>query len=217
MKDFLTFPENRTIDLCFCLKKACSGTALSSRSVGRDESVPLSVLSSVIATSHAWPGSTSNMDGVAVTRLPTRRLKAIDISLSVLEAGSLKSMCQKVVSFSWALQESRSQVCPWPLASLLPHGLWLLPSHLCLPPHVAFPSCVCDQIFLLASPWLRWLRICLQCKRLGFYPWIRKIPWRRARQPTPVFLPGESHGQRSLAGYSPWGRKESDTAERLHF
>ena len=39
------------------------------------------------------------------------------------------------------------------------------------------------------------------------------IPWRRAWQPTPVFLPGESHGQRSLAGYSPWGRKESDTAE----
>ena len=41
------------------------------------------------------------------------------------------------------------------------------------------------------------------------------IPWRRARQPTPVFLPGESHGQRSLVGYSPWGRKESDTVERL--
>ena len=35
-------------------------------------------------------------------------------------------------------------------------------------------------------------------------------PWRRAWQPTPVFLPGESHGQRSLAGYSPWGRKESE-------
>ena len=40
-----------------------------------------------------------------------------------------------------------------------------------------------------------------------------KIPWRRAWQPTPVFLPGKSHGQRSLAGCSPWGRKESDTAE----
>ena len=38
-------------------------------------------------------------------------------------------------------------------------------------------------------------------------PWVGKIPWRRARQPTPVFLPGESHGQRSLAGYSPWSRK----------
>ena len=43
-----------------------------------------------------------------------------------------------------------------------------------------------------------------------------KIPWRRKWKPTPVFLPGESHGQRSLAGYSPQGRKESDTTERLH-
>ena len=39
--------------------------------------------------------------------------------------------------------------------------------------------------------------------------------WRRAWQPTPIFLPGESHGQRSLAGYSPWGHKESDVTERL--
>ena len=48
--------------------------------------------------------------------------------------------------------------------------------------------------------------------RQGFDPWVRKIPWR-AWQPTPAFLPGESHGQRSLAGYSPQGRKESDTTE----
>ena len=41
----------------------------------------------------------------------------------------------------------------------------------------------------------------------------RKIPWRRARQPTPIFLSGEFHGQRSLAGYNPRGRKESDTTE----
>ena len=40
-------------------------------------------------------------------------------------------------------------------------------------------------------------------------------PWRREWPPTPVFLPGEVHGQRSLAGYSPWGHKESDTTERL--
>ena len=43
--------------------------------------------------------------------------------------------------------------------------------------------------------------------------WVRKFPWRRAWQPTPVFLPGEPHGQRSLAGYSPWGRRESDRTE----
>ena len=50
-------------------------------------------------------------------------------------------------------------------------------------------------------------------------PWIEKIPWRRAWQLAPVFLPGGSHGQRRLAGYSPWGCKESDTTEQLtlHF
>ena len=52
-------------------------------------------------------------------------------------------------------------------------------------------------------------------KRCRFDPWIRKICWRRAWQPTPVFLPGESHGQRSLAGYSLWGHKELDTTEQL--
>ena len=47
--------------------------------------------------------------------------------------------------------------------------------------------------------------------RCGFNPGVGKISWRRAWQPTPVFLPGESHAQRSLVGYSPWGHKESDT------
>ncbi|KAJ1063485.1 hypothetical protein K5549_021582, partial [Capra hircus] len=45
------------------------------------------------------------------------------------------------------------------------------------------------------------------CRRHGFDPWVRKIPWRRAWQPTLLFLPGEFHGQRSLVGYSPWGHK----------
>ena len=49
----------------------------------------------------------------------------------------------------------------------------------------------------------------------GFDPCIRKIPWRREWQPTAVFLSGESQGQRSLEGYSPWGHTESDTTERL--
>ena len=47
-------------------------------------------------------------------------------------------------------------------------------------------------------------------KRHWFDPWVKKIPWRRAWQPTPVFLSGESHGQSSLVGYSPWGHKGSD-------
>ena len=59
------------------------------------------------------------------------------------------------------------------------------------------------------------VKICLQCGRPGSYPWVGKTPWRRAWQPTLVFLPGESHGQWSLGGYSPWGHKEPDMAERL--
>ena len=55
-----------------------------------------------------------------------------------------------------------------------------------------------------------------QCGRPGLKPQVGKIPWRRKRQPAPVFLPGKSHGQRSLAGYSPWGYKESDTTEHTH-
>ena len=52
---------------------------------------------------------------------------------------------------------------------------------------------------------------CLQCGRPGFDPWVRKILWRREWQPTPVLLPGKSHGQRSIVGYSPQGHKELDT------
>ena len=55
-------------------------------------------------------------------------------------------------------------------------------------------------------------------ERPRFDPWVRKIPWRRDWQPTPVLLPGEFHGQRNLAGYGPWGHKELDTTEQLtHF
>ena len=50
---------------------------------------------------------------------------------------------------------------------------------------------------------------------MWFDPWIGEIPWRRACQLIPVFLPGESHGQKSLVGYNPWGRKELDMAEQL--
>ena len=65
------------------------------------------------------------------------------------------------------------------------------------------------------STWLSGKESACQCRRLGFYPRVRKIPWRRKWQSTPVSLPGESHGQRSLACCSLWGRKESDTTNRL--
>ena len=71
--------------------------------------------------------------------------------------------------------------------------------------------------FLLQLPrWCSGKESTCQCRRCGFDPWVGKIPWRRGRSPTPVFLPGESHGQRSLGGYSPWDYKESDMTEQLH-
>ena len=90
--------------------------------------------------------------------------------------------------------------------SILPSGLWIQESKF------RFWWDLRQVCFGL----LRWHSdkepIC-QCgrhKRCGFDPWIGKIPWRKKWQSTPVFLLGESHRQRNLAGYSPWGRKESD-------
>ena len=102
-------------------------------------------------------------------------------------------------------------LCPlsagWPCSILLPHKYFALEG-LCVP--FAFV-----------------LRKLLTCPALGFCRWrvggstflIRsyRFIWRRQRYPTPVLLPGESHGRRSLVGCSPWGREESDTTERLHF
>ena len=58
--------------------------------------------------------------------------------------------------------------------------------------------------------WLSGKESTFQCrrrKRRGFDPWVRKSPWRRKWQPTPVFLPGKYQGQRNLVGYSPWGSR----------
>ena len=55
----------------------------------------------------------------------------------------------------------------------------------------------------------------LESQKCGFEPWVGKIPWKRAWLPTPVFLPGEFHGQRTLVGCSSWSHKESDTTEQL--
>ena len=81
-------------------------------------------------------------------------------------------------------------------------------------------------LFLLAFHRVVWFHLCIfdsfpggscgkesvcQCrrhKRHGFDPWVGKIPWKRKWQPTPVFLPGKFHGQRSLVGYNPWGHKD---------
>ena len=66
------------------------------------------------------------------------------------------------------------------------------------------------------SWWLRQKSVCPQCRRPRFNR-VRKVSWRRKWQPTPVFLPGKSHGWRSLVGYSPWGRKELDKLSNFTF
>ena len=63
--------------------------------------------------------------------------------------------------------------------------------------------------------WLSGKESACQNRRHGFDPWVGKIPWRKKWQPTPVFLPEKSQGQRNLAGYRPWGHKESDRTEQL--
>ena len=57
---------------------------------------------------------------------------------------------------------------------------------------------------------------CRRCKRHGFDPWVRKIPWSRKWQPAPVFWPGKFHGQRCLVSYSPWGGKHSHKTKHVH-
>ena len=69
------------------------------------------------------------------------------------------------------------------------------------------------MVYMLLSQGLRWQRICLQSRRPRFSLWVGKIPWRRTWQPIPAFWPGESHVQRHLVGYSPWGCKELGMSE----
>ena len=67
--------------------------------------------------------------------------------------------------------------------------------------------------------WLSGKESACLCRRYRFDLWVRKIPWRREQQPSPVFLPGNFRGQRSLAGYSPWGRRRAghDLATKQQF
>ena len=82
-----------------------------------------------------------------------------------------------------------------------------------------FPNAYTSYLYTLLwsrlSQWLSDERLpaMQETRRCGFNPWIWKIPWMRKWQPTPWFLHGESHAQRSLVHYSPWGHKEWDTTE----
>ena len=85
------------------------------------------------------------------------------------------------------------------------------------PAVVVWAVAMCSACTRPPPPWGRVgkkkKRIHLQCRRPRFNPWLGKIPSRRKWLSTPVFLPRKSHGQRGLAGYSPWNLKESGTTE----
>ena len=68
---------------------------------------------------------------------------------------------------------------------------------------IQYGTCLASQVVLVVKN----LPANAGDMRHGFHPWVRNIPWRRKQQPTPAFLPGKSHGQRKLPGYSPWGHR----------
>ena len=130
--------------------------------------------------------------------------------------------CGRICLCSYCKMDQKSELEAFALIQLqyFPQlNLSLLPSSLASPPPPFFsthlPQPVCVPLYRL--PW--WLSSkehacqCRDLKRLRFDPWVGKIPWRRAWRPTPVFLPGESHGQRSLVGYGPYCHKELDMIE----
>ena len=81
--------------------------------------------------------------------------------------------------------------------------------------HTVFSDSVILWELIRLSWWLSGKDSACQCRRHGFNPWVGKISWGRNWPLTPEFLGGKSLGQRKLAGYSPWGHKESDTTEHL--
>ena len=92
-------------------------------------------------------------------------------------------------------------------------GIWKTSTSMCLLPGLKELRIRTEWV---GFPWwLRWQKICLQRRRPEFDPWAGKFPWRKKLLPTPGFLPWEFHGQRSLAGYGPWGLRESDTIEQI--
>ena len=122
--------------------------------------------------------------------LERQQIKSLVRSLPhLIFCGSVKS---QITMSEWRLKISFLEGC-WPLVSAQ-----IRKGNSDLSVNFLFPR------------WLRGKESAYQCMVPGFDPWVRKIPWRGKWQATPVLLPGKSHGQRSLAGYSPQGRKESN-------
>ena len=93
---------------------------------------------------------------------------------------------------------------------------WSNLARTCTQLHIMYFIFMSLVAYIFGFPW--WFsgkEFACQCRRWQFDPWVRKIPWRRKWQPTPVFLSGKSQGERSLVGYGPWGCKESEMTKQL--
>ena len=158
--------------------------------------------------SHPVPTVSPSLWCSYTSRLLIHLVAKLTPSLTLLPSSSLCLYCPSLESQLRGLEHSSPQDFLWPSSLNLPlcHVPLFLSFFLFFfwPPPKGFPGGASGK-----EP-------ACQCKRRerhGFHPWVEKIPWRRAWQPTPVLLPGESHGQRSLVVYSPQGCKESDMTE----
>ena len=139
---------------------------------------------------HARPPCPSPTPGVHPNSCPLSWWCHPTISSSVVPFSS----CPQSLPASWSFQ--MSQLCiRWPKYWSFNFNISPSSEH---PGLISFRMALCK---------------CRRHRRCGFDPWVRKIPWRRKWQPTPVILSGKSNRQRSLVGYSPWGCKELDMIE----
>ena len=121
-----------------------------------------------------------------------------------------------LLSDTWKLTLRDNHFC----TDVAPTGMaWAytcVSSLLCQNPDVNYKHLIKVHIMLGPARWHSGKGCACQCRRLEFHPWNGKIPWRRKRQPALVPLPGKSHEQGTLAGYSSWGCKELDTTEHKY-
>ena len=187
------------------------------------------------STFKVYPGSTSSYHFPHPTHrhlFLAPRLKPLCPTLNLTTSGPLKVWSHKFKPLVLTQSEA-----PWSNPALLSFKMHLQPHPSSFPALQSFWASVLlaygSNIFLslfctlalstitvlLMPTWAsleaQMVKNRLQCGRPWFDPLVGKISWRRERLFTAAFLPGEFHGQRSLAGYSPWGHKESDTTERL--
>ena len=109
-----------------------------------------------------------------------------------------------IVDWTLPFAEGKKNWRIWLMTGKYLHGFF---------PDIAFSVfCFLVNGFSRLPWWLSSKEFTCRCRRCRFDPWVRKIPFRRKWQHTPMFLSGKSHGQRSLTGHSPWDRKESGTS-----